>query len=281
MNQMELIRYATDMAWGHENGYQTTVWIENMRTYGNIYSVQTLDGKWNGTTVQNYWTSTWQQELIPVQYASALANYNKTITGDVTREAVKAEYTEVFLPYVEKKAEECMKNLQKSIEASAKMDKIRWPKAKGYYEEWASSGAYIVNFLEERIEYLNDIWLQDEEYHMVVFLDYDENIYHKYVVKHGEYLPEIPSAANYVAIFRGWQNTETGRKLDVRLPVLEDATYQSMWIPAEYLILNGLAEADAALEDIDIEALEALLEAAKEMKRAAMEQEAEAEASDE
>jgi hypothetical protein len=116
---------------------------------------------------------------------------------------------------------------------------------------------------------------------MVVFLDYDENIYHKYVVKHGEYLPEIPSAANYVAIFRGWQNTETGRKLDVRLPVLEDATYQSMWIPAEYLILNGLAEADAALEDIDIEALEALLEAAKEMKRAAMEQEAEAEASDE
>ena len=101
------------------------------------------------------------------------------------------------------------------------------------------------------------------------------------MVKHGEYLPEIPSAANYVAIFQGWQNIVTGRKLDIRLPILEDTTYQSKWIPAEYLILNGLAVANAELEEIDIEALEALLQTAKEMKEAAMAQETETEVADE
>jgi hypothetical protein len=54
-----------------------------------------------------------------------------------------------------------------------------------------------------------------------------------------------------------------------------------MWIPAEYLILNGLAVANAELEDIDIEALEALLETAKEMKKAAEEQKADAEENNE
>jgi hypothetical protein len=63
-----------------------------MKTYGGIYSVLTVDGKWDGMTIQNYNTSAWQQELIPIQYASALANYNKTITGDVTKDAVKAEF---------------------------------------------------------------------------------------------------------------------------------------------------------------------------------------------
>ena len=47
------------------------------------------------------------------------------------------------------------------------------------------------------------------------------------------------------------------------------------------MILNGLAVANAELEEIDIEALEALLQTAKEMKEAAMAQETETEAADE
>ena len=208
-------------------------------------------------------------------YASWLLRFEEV------SEAVKKEYAEIFQPYVEKKAENQVTALQETISASAEMDKIRWPEAKGYYVAWNSSGEYMVNFLEERTGYLNDVWLQDEVYHTVVFLDYDGNVCHKYVIKHGEYLPEIPSNANYVAIFQGWKNTATGRKLDVRLPILENTTYQSMWIPAECLILNGLAVANAELEDIDIEALEALLETAKEMKKAAEEQKADAEENNE
>jgi hypothetical protein len=80
------------MAWGNENGYQTKVWVEAMRTYGGLASVETFEKTWNGTTYQNHNVNVWQQQLIPVQYASALANYNKTITGDVTKDAVKAEF---------------------------------------------------------------------------------------------------------------------------------------------------------------------------------------------
>ena len=92
MNQMELIRYATDMAWGNENGYQTKVWVEAMRTYGGLASVETFEKTWNGTTYQNHNVNVWQNQLIPVQYASALNNYKATITGDVTEESVKAAY---------------------------------------------------------------------------------------------------------------------------------------------------------------------------------------------
>jgi len=91
MNQMELIRYATDMAWGKENGYQTTVWQEAMRTYGGLASVTTDTNKWDGTTTQNYWTAEWQNQLIPIQYNSAVSNYNKTITDDVTEAKVAAD----------------------------------------------------------------------------------------------------------------------------------------------------------------------------------------------
>ena len=252
--------------------YKDTDEVDGKIHFGPVWDYDRAIG---GYVVNNFDLDDPKQMSSRGLYASWLLQFEEI------EEAVKAEYEEVFLPYVEKKAEGRIKELQDSIEASAQMDKVRWPNAKGYYGEWDSYGTYMANFLEERIEYLNDIWLQNEVYHTIVFLDYDGNICHKYVVKHGEYLPEIPSVANYVAIFQGWQNIVTGRKLDIRLPILEDTTYQSKWIPAEYLILNGLAVANAELEEIDIEALEALLQTAKEMKEAAMAQETETEAADE
>jgi hypothetical protein len=91
MNQMELIRYATDMAWGQENGTQTAIWQEAMRTYGGLASVTTDNDRHDGTTTQNANVNAWQQQLIPIQYNSAVSNYNKTITGDVTEAKVAAD----------------------------------------------------------------------------------------------------------------------------------------------------------------------------------------------
>ena len=183
--------------------------------------------------------------------------------------AVKKEYAECFLPYLKKEAKYQITTLQEYVEASARMDKVRWPQAKGYYGTWDAAGEYMMNFLEERANYLRDVWLEEQQYHTVLFLDYHGNTYKKYMVKHGEYLKEVPSIATYVAVFNGWQNVVTGRKLDVRLPILEDVAYQSTWINAEYLILNGLAVADAELSHVDVEALEALLESVKQMQESA------------
>jgi hypothetical protein len=51
-----------------------------MRTYGGLPSVITMDGKYNGTTQQNYYGSEFKATSIPSQYASALANYIKYTT---------------------------------------------------------------------------------------------------------------------------------------------------------------------------------------------------------
>lgn len=195
-------------------------------------------------------------------YASRLLQFKEM------KAAVKSQFVECFLPYLEQEAEEEIKLMQKSVEASAQMDRIRWPHAKGYYKSWDAAGEYLMNFLEERAEYLRGVWMEETQYHTVSFLDYYGNTYNKYVIKHGEYLTEIPSIATYVAVFNGWQNVATGKKLDVRLPILENATYQSTWIEAEYLVQNGLALAEANIIDVDVDALEAFLEAVKQMQEA-------------
>ncbi len=90
-NQMELIRHATDMAWGEEVGYSRKIWQKALDEYGAPFSVTTVDGKYNGTTQQNANTALWQNSLIPTQYASALTNY-QTALKDTTEAKIKAEF---------------------------------------------------------------------------------------------------------------------------------------------------------------------------------------------
>lgn len=180
---------------------------------------------------------------------------------------IKLQYKESFLPYLKRAARADVDGKQQWIASSAEMNKVRWPQTVGYYEEWDANGNYLMSFLETRAEYLSDIWLEEEQYHTVTFLDYYGSTYTMYKIKHGEYLTQIPDISAYVAIFNGWKNAATGKSLDMRLPVLEDAVYQSSWIGADILLLNGLAMADTDIKDIDVESLEALLDAVKKMKQ--------------
>lgn len=193
-------------------------------------------------------------------YASELLKFEEI------GEAVKTEYKETFLPFIEEEAAKRINILQESVQISAQMDYVRWPQSVGYYEGWEANGEYLKSFLEERVKYLSGVWLEEAKYHTVTFLDYYGQVYRKYRIKHGEYLTEIPVIAAYVAVFNGWKNTATGKGLDSRLPVLEDVEYESAWIDANLVLLNGLAMAGIDIEDIDIAALEALLEAAKAMQ---------------
>lgn len=182
------------------------------------------------------------------------------------RQMVADKFEAWFLPYVETEVSGVIGDLQGGLAASAAMNRARWPQTEGYYSGWEENGEYLVSFLQQRAEYLKEIWLEGQQYHTVTFLDYYGNIYDRYEIKHGEYLTVVPEIASYVAVFNGWYSTSSGKALDERLPVLEDETYQSQWIEVSILLQNGLGSAGMDLEQVDISTLEMLVEEIKRQR---------------
>lgn len=84
MSQKEIILTAIDAAFGEENGWGRELWNQATKNYGGLSSVVTLDGKYTGTTKQNFTSGEWQNSLIPVKYADALKKYNELTDDDST-----------------------------------------------------------------------------------------------------------------------------------------------------------------------------------------------------
>ncbi len=185
---------------------------------------------------------------------------------DIFSDYVKEQFKEMICPYVENQLKMDIARWQEEIEGSAELNKIRWPGTRGYYASPEADRDYIVYFLEERLNYFKEVWLQDELYHTVSFIDYEGRIANQYVVRHGECLEQVPEVKNYISLFNGWKSVETGKAFDIRLPVMEDAVYQSQWIDASLLLANGLSMADIDIQQVDVEAIEALLNCIKEQR---------------
>ncbi len=186
------------------------------------------------------------------------------LAHEEVRDLVAEQYQNIFIPYIENEFPRQIAVLQKELSASAKMNKVRWKQVGGYYADFDANGDYLKSFLHQRMEYLNGIWLEGRQYHTVTFLDASGQTYDTYQIKHGEYLTEPPNIATYGSIFNGWYSTASGKALQTRLPVLEDATYESRWIEVSILLENGLAIADIDPNEVDMDALESLVD---ELKR--------------
>lgn len=122
--------------------------------------------------------------------------------------------------------------------------------------------------MQQKKNALEELWLKEEVYHTVSFLDYDGNLIQTYRVKHGEYLSQqITTPRCYVAVFTGWTNVLTGKAYDARLPILENSIYQSEWLSLELLMQNGLNMAEMDVLQVDVEAMEDLLRFIKEKQK--------------
>jgi hypothetical protein len=84
MSQKEIILTAIDAAFGEEVGYSRELWNQATKNYGGVPSVTTVDGKYDGTTDQNFTSNEWQNSLIPVKYAAALKTYQGLTDDDST-----------------------------------------------------------------------------------------------------------------------------------------------------------------------------------------------------
>lgn len=200
---------------------------------------------------------------------------------DEVRDLVYDKFENEMVPYVENRARADIYELDEQIKASAEMDAARWPGVHGYYSHRESDVEYLASFLSEKTSYLKDIWLFEEDYCNVTFLDYYGEVYETYKVKRGEVFTETPSITSYVAVFAGWYVQGENIPYISGLPVLEDVTYESRWIGMDILLQNGLGSLEMDLSQVDPDILNSMAEMLREMQKQAQEEAEQQEAGEE
>lgn len=210
-----------------------------------------------------------------IDSAKQIGNYGLYVAQlmcfDEVASLVYEKFQEEMAPYVENRARADIYELNQQIQASAKMDLVRWNQIHGYYVDRNASVDYLTRFLEEKTEYLRDVWLGDGDYCTVTFLDYYGNVYKSYKVKRGECFSEIPAISSYVAVFSGWYVQGQNIPYISGLPILADVTYESQWIGIDVILQNGLNDLDVDLSQIDPETLENMAEMLRQMQKSVRE----------
>ncbi len=139
-------------------------------------------------------------------------------------------YEEKALPYLEYLLEEGIDQMVEETRQSCKMDSLRWEGLENryqYYEEYDNDIRYLKYFIEERTNFLNEVWLEGEEYHSVTFV-VDEEPWQITYMKDGEILGREPIPFRNDSLFIGWV-TEAGVPYDQFKPAFEDMTFYAIW----------------------------------------------------
>lgn len=190
------------------------------------------------------------------------------------QQLVYDKFEQYALPYVEYLASADIYNLSLAIQSSAEMNRMRWPLKSGYYSDSTAERDRMINFLEQKAEFLRECWLEDNDYCTVTFLDYYGNVYARYNIKRGEYMDTAPVISSFSDIFSGWYTVDGGIIFDSRLPILQDVTYEPRWIPVDIILANGINTSGMDVSQIDAEALQSMVDIIREMQREAASAEA-------
>ncbi len=154
-------------------------------------------------------------------------------------------YEQKMVPYLNRLLESEIDRLSEQTKAAVKMDGIRWEKLENryqYYEEYENEIRYLKYFIETRMNFLNEVWLEGEVYHAVTFM-VDGQPWKKYYVKDGETFGYEPVPSRYNSLFMGWRSQAYNVAYDEFKPVYEDVVFYAIWqqLPeTEVIITDGV-----------------------------------------
>ena len=142
-------------------------------------------------------------------------------------ECMKALYAEVFVPLLEDLIDTKLSSYQALLDQPVRMDGIRW----GYEADPAAEFAYMADYLQRRMAFLDCIWLKGEHY-VTVRADMKTGaFYARYVIAPGESLDELPIPEdNEFQDFVGWYVADTNEPFDKTAPVYEDTAIYAKWV---------------------------------------------------
>ena len=150
-------------------------------------------------------------------------------------------YEQKALPYLKSLLAGGIDRMVAESRQSAKLDSIRWENLENryqYYKDYDNDVRYLKYFIQERVNFLNSVWLNEESYHNVTFV-VDGEAWQIFCVKDGLISGDEPIPARYSSLFMGWV-TEAGVPYDRYKPVYEDMTFYAIWqeLPVEDVVLT-------------------------------------------
>ena len=150
-------------------------------------------------------------------------------------------YEQKALPYLQTLLAGGIDRMVAESRQSAKLDSIRWENLENryqYYKDYDNDVRYLKYFIQERVNFLNSVWLNEESYHNVTFV-VDGEAWQIFCVKDGLTAGDEPIPARYSSLFMGWV-TEAGVPYDRYKPVYEDMTFYAIWqeLPVEDVVLT-------------------------------------------
>ena len=156
--------------------------------------------------------------------------------------AMVTMYEEKALPYLQGLLDGGIDQMVWESRQSAKLDSIRWKSLENryqYYEEYDNDVRYLKYFIEERMNFLNSVWLEEEAYHNVTFMVNGE-AWQIFCIADRETPGGEPIPSRYSSLFMGWL-TEDGIPYDRYKPVYEDMVFYATWqeLPVEDVVLTG------------------------------------------
>ena len=150
-------------------------------------------------------------------------------------------YEQKALPYLQTLLAGGIDRMVAESRQSAELDSIRWENLENryqYYKDYDNDVRYLKYFIQERVCFLNSVWLNEESYHNVTFV-VDGEAWQIFCVKDGLISGDEPIPARYSSLFMGWV-TEAGVPYDRYKPVYEDMTFYAIWqeLPVEDVVLT-------------------------------------------
>lgn len=138
----------------------------------------------------------------------------------------KAYYSAYFEPYL-RESEYTLRECSRYIEDSVAMDQMRWNEGCFLKEAYYENVEELINFIKDRKEFLDAVWILDKTYHRVNYVDGNEivkNIYVENGTRLEEYVPEMGGKA-----FLGWYDEALEEEWDLQQIVTDDMALWAKW----------------------------------------------------
>lgn len=160
---------------------------------------------------------------------------------DVFYERMLAVYQQDFLPLLTGFLKEYVEACGKQIAQAYVLDQVRWNLGTSEIREDVE---YLQNFMQQRIAFLNRIWIEKVPYHMVKVDNAKGGNYGYYAVFSGETLRELPVFADTQTWkFLGWYDSDTEEAITSADPIYDDMTVLASWQEKPLFWIGRIAKA--------------------------------------
>ena len=170
--------------------------------------------------------------------------------NDKFKQMIVEGYKTLARPYLEKIRTELLKEQSKMILSSFNMDKLRWNdiQTTNRYHDYLSMESnvdYLSEWINARIEFLDDTWLGNQPYYTVLLengLETTERERFYYSVKPNETLSDIPVPEVEGYQFIGWYDNKTNEKLERDTVIDSDKFFLARWEKTDHSMTDGILQ---------------------------------------